>query len=98
VYLHAATQSKDEKLVGEEKPVLPPFLGFTEAAIVLGSVAVLFAAFVYIQFQYFFGGQANIHIDGYTYSEYARRGFGELITVAVFSLLLILGRQWRDTP
>ena len=91
VYLHAATQSLDEKLVGEEKPVIPTFLGFTESAIVLGSVTVLFAAFVFIQFQYFFGGQTNIQIDGYTYSEYARKGFGELVTVAFFSLLLILG-------
>jgi hypothetical protein len=90
VFLHAASQSKDEKLVGEEKPVVPAFLGFIEAAIVLGSVAALFATFVFIQFQYFFGGQANIQIDGYTYSEYARRGFGELVAVAVFSLLLIL--------
>ena len=90
VYLHAASQSTDEKLIGEEKPVIPSFLGFTEAAIVLGSVAVLFAIFVFIQFQYFFGGQTNIQIDGYTYSEYARRGFGELVTVAFFSLLLIL--------
>jgi len=90
VFLHAALQSKDEKLVGEEKPAVPAFLGFTETAIVLGSVAALFMVFVFIQFQYFFGGQANIQIDGYTYSEYARRGFGELITVAFFSLLLIL--------
>ena len=90
VFLHAASQSKNDKLVGEGKSVVPSFLGFTEAAIVLGSVAVLFAAFVFIQFQYFFGGQTNIQIDGYTFSEYARRGFGELVTVAFFSLLLIL--------
>jgi len=90
VYLHAASKSTDEKLIGEEKPVVSTFLGFTEASIVLGSVAVLFAIFVFIQFQYFFGGQTNIQIDGYTYSEYARRGFGELVTVAFFSLLLIL--------
>jgi hypothetical protein len=56
----------------------------------LGSVLALFAVFVFIQFQYFFGGLTNIQIDGYTYSEYARRGFGELVTVAFFSLLLIL--------
>ena len=91
VFLHAAIQSKDEKLIGEEKSVIPKFLGFIETTIVLGSVAALFVAFVFIQFQYFFGGQANIQIDGYTYSEYARRGFGELIAVAFFSLLLILG-------
>ena len=75
----------------EKKSVIGQFLGFTESAIVLGSVAILFAIFVVIQFQYFFGGQANIHIDGYTYSEYARRGFGELVAVAFFSLMLILG-------
>jgi hypothetical protein len=91
VFLHAALQTKEEKLISEQKSMLGQFLGFTEAAIVLGSVALLFAIFVVIQFQYFFGGQANIHIDGFTYSEYARKGFGELIAVAFFSLLLILG-------
>ncbi len=91
VLLHAASQSKDEKLLGEDKPIVAPFLGFTESSIVLGSVGILFLAFVVIQFQYFFGGHANIHIDGYTYSEYAVRGFGELVTVAFFSLLLLLG-------
>ena len=91
VFLHAARDSKDEKILNDGKPMLGQFLGFVEATIVLGSVALLFALFVVIQFLYFFGGQANIHIDGFTYSEYARRGFGELIAVAFFSLLLILG-------
>jgi hypothetical protein len=86
--LHAAEKS-DEKV--EEKVWVSPFLGFTESAIVLGSVVILFIAFVAIQFQYFFGGQANIGIEGYTYSEYARKGFGELVAVAFFSLLLLLG-------
>ncbi|MCX6035496.1 MAG: DUF4173 domain-containing protein, partial [Chloroflexi bacterium] len=58
--------------------------------IVLGAVVVLFALFAVVQFQYFFGGQTNIGVQGYTFSEYARRGFGELVTVAFFSLLLFL--------
>lgn len=87
-YLHAA-QKSDETV--EERSLISPFLGFTESTIVLGSVAVLFLVFVVIQFQYFFGGQANINLEGYTYSEYARRGFGELVTVAFFSLLMLLG-------
>lgn len=91
IFLHAGAQSRDEKLAGEEKPLVSRFLGFTESAIVLGSVFLLFLAFVIVQFRYFFGGHANVHIDGYTYSEYARRGFGELVTVAFFSLLLWLG-------
>ena len=87
-FLHAAQKSNEQV---EEKQRFAPFLGFTESAIVLGSVVVLFAVFVAIQFQYFFGGQANIHIEGYTFAEYARKGFGELVAVAFFSLLLLLG-------
>ena len=91
VYAHALLDSRDHKLIGLEKPWLPRFLGFTESAIIIGSINALFAVFVIIQFAYFFGGQSNIHLEGYTYAEYARRGFGELIVVAFFSLLLFLG-------
>lgn len=90
VVLHASTESKDEKLIGEDKPAIPPFLGFTESSIILGSVVILFAIFVVIQFQYFFGGTTNINIEGYTYAEYARNGFGELVAVAFFALLMLL--------
>jgi hypothetical protein len=91
VVLHAATESKDAKLTSDDKPMIPAFLGFTESAIVLGSVVILFALFVIVQFQYFFGGHANINVAGYTYSEYAVKGFGELVTVAFFSLFMLLG-------
>jgi hypothetical protein len=90
IYLHAFTTSSDEKLLGVEKPLLPRFLGFTEATIILGSVNLLFATFVGVQFRYFFGGQRNVNLAGYTYAEYARRGFTELVLVAFFSLLLVL--------
>ena len=66
IYLHSASKSKDEKLIGEDKPVIKPFLGFTEAAIVIGSVVVLFLLFVIVQFRYFFGGEVNIGVEGYT--------------------------------
>src|SRR5688572_21024408 len=89
--LYAATRSKDEKITGDGKSIIKPFLGFTESAVVLSSVSFLFLAFVVIQFQYFFGGENNIGVEGYTYSQYARRGFNELITVAFFSLVMILG-------
>jgi len=89
--LHAALKSKDENLVGENKPAIKPFLGFTESTAILVSVSILFLAFVIVQFQYFFGGETNIGVEGFTYSQYARRGFNELVTVAFFSLVLILG-------
>jgi hypothetical protein len=88
-------------LIGEEKPLVSPFLGFTEAAVILAAVDLLFAAFVAVQFAYLFGGEANITAVGYTYSEYARRGFGELVAVAVLTLGLILGLgSWvkRERP
>jgi hypothetical protein len=90
VFLHAAAKSQDEKLDYEKKSIIKPFLGFTEAAIVLGSLIALFSVFVGIQFQYFFGGKVNIGVEGFTYSQYARRGFNELLMVAFFSLLMIV--------
>ncbi len=66
-------------------------LGFVEAATLLTSVNVLFLSFVAVQFTYFFGGRANITFEGYTYAEYARRGFFELVVVSVLTLGLILG-------
>ncbi|HET7010999.1 MAG TPA: DUF4173 domain-containing protein [Anaerolineales bacterium] len=79
----------EPRLVGKSQPLVAPFLGATEAIIILVALDLLFAAFVAVQFTYLFGGEANIHIAGYTYAEYARRGFGELVAVGVLSLGLI---------
>ena len=91
IVLYAARRSNSHALIGLEKPVIPPFLGFTETSIILGGVIALFSAFVLIQIEYFFFGQVNITQQGFTYSEYARRGFGELVAVAVFCIALIKG-------
>jgi len=86
---HAAFRSRKEKTPDNEKSQTAPFLGFIETTIILGSVILLFVFFVVIQFRYLFSGPSNISLSGFTYSEYARRGFGELVAVAVFSLLLL---------
>lgn len=91
IFAHVLAKSQQEKLIGVEKPWLQPFLGWIEAVIVLGAVDLLFLFFVALQFQYFFGGEANVNAAGFTYSEYARRGFGELVWVALISLLIFLG-------
>ncbi|MBT3240776.1 MAG: DUF4173 domain-containing protein [Chloroflexi bacterium] len=88
IFMHAFYKNHDEKL---NKNKIPSFLGFTETSIILGSVNILFLSFVIVQFQYFFGGKANVVLEGYTYAEYAQRGFAELVAVAVFSLLLFIG-------
>jgi hypothetical protein len=89
ITLYAAKRSNTARLSGTEKPVIMPFLGFIETSIILIGVLLLFSVFVLIQFKYLFLGQANITLQGFTYSEYARKGFGELVAVAVFSMLLI---------
>jgi hypothetical protein len=69
-------------------------IGFIETTTVLVLVNMLFAAFVGIQFTYLFGGAANVTEAGYTFADYARRGFFELLTVAILTMLLVLGLNW----
>ena len=66
-------------------------LGWIESTVVLGSTEILFLFFIIIQSVYLFGGKTYVWgISEYiTYSEYARKGFYELLAVAIFSLFLI---------
>jgi len=64
--------------------------GHIESSILFGSVNVLFFIFILVQLAYLFGGDGNISAQGFTYAEYARRGFFELIAVSAISLLLLL--------
>ncbi len=88
VLAYALTKSAHKKALDADAPLVKPFLGMTESAIVLLSINLLFGLFLAIQFRYFFAGQAAITSEGYTYAEYARRGFFELLAVAVFSWLV----------
>lgn len=84
-----------------DKALLQPFLGMTETSIVLISVNLLFAFFLAIQFKYFFAGEANISSTGFTYAEYARKGFVELLFVASLAGLLyysLASSTRRETP
>ncbi len=90
-YLHAIQPAALEARPKPDARWFAPFLGWTEAVVVLVSVNLLFVVFVSIQFWYLFGGQANISTTGFTFSEYARRGFNELVFVALLSLGLYLG-------
>lgn len=72
--------------------------GFTldsrSAAIALGLLVALFAAFVTVQITYLFGGLTALKGTGLTYSEYARRGFFELVVVAALVLGVVLLFDW----
>ncbi|MEX1248169.1 MAG: DUF4173 domain-containing protein [Anaerolineales bacterium] len=91
-YTFAFARSKKQALLGSDEPLVAPFLGWGEALTMLASVNLLFLAFVVIQFRYFFGGLANIieGPTGYTFAEYARRGFGELVVAAVTTLMFFI--------
>ncbi len=69
-------------------------IGFVEMVTILILVISLFFLFIGVQFTYLFGGLANISRTGFTFAEYARRGFFELVVAAVFTLLLLIGLNW----
>ncbi len=68
--------------------------GFIEVATVMVLVDLLFAVFAWIQFTYLFFGQAAWTMQYEVYREYVRRGFGELLVVAVLTMFLIVGLRW----
>ena len=74
-------------------------LGRIEIVVLLGSLDLLFSAFVWIQLRYLFGGTLWVQqVAGLTYSEYARRGFFELVTVVALVLPLLLAAHWLFEP
>ena len=74
-----------------ESPGRRGLLGTTEAVTVLGAVDLLFAAFVALQVAYLFGGRDTLSAAGLTYADYARRGFFELVAVAVLAGMVVVG-------
>jgi hypothetical protein len=70
-------------------------LGTIETGLVLGLLNLLFAAFVIVQFRYFFGGASLVEATtGLTYAEYARNGFFELVGVTALVLPMLLLGHW----
>jgi len=63
--------------------------GNIEAGILFTTLSLLFLAFVVVQIKYLFAGHEAITQLGYTYAEYAHKGFGELIGVALLTFGLI---------
>lgn len=66
-------------------------LGAVEVGVVLGLLNLLFLVFVLVQLRYLFGGDDHVlETTGLTYSEYARRGFFELVAVGALAVPLVL--------
>ncbi len=89
-----ATHAEDLPAEGDTRPLRAPrqaliSLGWVESLTVLVAVDLLFGSVMAIQGAYFFGGLDTLARTGMTYSEYAQRGFFELLAVACLSLGLL---------
>ncbi len=84
--------------------VMPKFftLGAIEISIVLGLINLLFLGFVIVQIPYLFGGMELVQTTyDFKLADYARRGFGELVTVTALVLPILLLSHWllrKDAP
>ena len=72
-------------------PRLRGLLSSTAGTTTVLAVDALFVFFVALQIAYLFGGIDTLNATGLTYSSYARRGFFELIAVAVLAGGLLFG-------
>lgn len=70
-------------------------LGTTEALIVLGAVVAIVGLFVGLQVAYLFGGLDTLAAAGMTYSDYARRGYFELVAAAGLAGGLIVFLEYQ---
>jgi hypothetical protein len=82
-------------------PRLRGLLSSTAGTTMLIALDALFVFFVGLQIAYLFGGLDTLNATGLTYSSYARRGFFELIAVAVlagglvFAVELVVAKHSR---
>ncbi|MFL0194470.1 DUF4153 domain-containing protein [Clostridium sp. WILCCON 0269] len=60
---------------------------------VLAALNILYLIFTIIQFSYLYGGDNITLPAGFTYAEYARKGFFELATVTFINFIIVLGCQ-----
>ncbi len=57
---------------------------------VISLLNIVYSVFSVIQFAYLFWGESFILPSSYTYADYARRGFFELVAVSVINFIIIL--------
>lgn len=68
-------------------------LGAVEALVILLVIDLVVAAFVGLQVAYLFGGVNTLAAIGMTYSDYARRGFFELVAAACLACAVVVALE-----
>ena len=97
---HALRRRATKELGDAEVASATPRLGLIEALTLIFAVNALFFVFAAFQVAYLFVGDASSPASGYTFAEYARRGFFELVVVASLTLALVMAlTRWtrRET-
>ncbi|MBS4198167.1 DUF4173 domain-containing protein [Bacillus sp. FJAT-49732] len=74
--------------ITEQKEIKPISMDGIITITILSLLDLVYILFVAIQFKYFFSGTLG---EGYTYAEYARRGFFELLFVTLINLSVTTG-------
>ncbi|MFZ5988711.1 MAG: DUF4153 domain-containing protein [Bacillota bacterium] len=91
-YLWSLQYNRDEKSIsgagnnGPFRKVWDPVIVIT----ILIVINIIYVLFTLIQFTYLFGSVSNILPPDVTFSEYARRGFFELVLVTLINLSILL--------
>ncbi|MBK8810517.1 MAG: DUF4173 domain-containing protein [Acidobacteria bacterium] len=77
-------------------------IGPIEVGVAMGLINLLFLLFVIVQIPYLFGGFELVQqTENLKLADYARRGFGELVTVAALVLPTLLFSHWllrKESP
>ena len=72
-------------------------LGTTEALVVLVGIDLIVALFVGLQVAYLFGGLDTLAAAGMKYSDYARRGYFELVAAAALAGGILVALEYQVT-
>ncbi len=92
-YVYIAKERSESRPEVANTGTVARHFGSIETGIVLGAVSLVFFAFLAIQFTYLFGGEGAVVAQGFAYSEYARRGFFELIAVSLIAFFLLFAAE-----
>lgn len=80
----------EEKKPSYSKIKWKKFLDPVVLITIISLLNIVYTVFSVIQFTYLFWGETFILPSSYTYAEYARRGFFELVAVSVINFIIIL--------
>lgn len=81
-YTGECQTAEENKVKGKWEPVT--------ILTIISVIDIIYLMFSIVQFSYLYGGGQNILPNGFTYAEYARRGFFELVLVTIINFSILL--------